>query len=166
MAILAAVQTLVLPQAALSFRHGEPGPPKLHRLWRVARDAGDRFRREPWRMGWLVKRHLWNGGEDPLPSLLPKTAVNADGEGDKCIQVGRKISGHRLVLCSRRVRGRRHPRLRQHSSCSQLLWCETRWSSQTRISLLRQVEQTSSSLSSGCDVIEDLPELSGEQLDR
>ncbi|KAK0145328.1 hypothetical protein N1851_015776 [Merluccius polli] len=49
-------------EAAVSFRHGEPGPPKLHRLWRVARDARDRFRREPRRMGCLAKWHLWNGG--------------------------------------------------------------------------------------------------------
>ncbi|CAL8333154.1 unnamed protein product [Merluccius merluccius] len=74
--------------AALSFRHGEPSPPKLHRLWRVTRDAGDQFRREPRRMGWLAKQHLWKGRQDRLLSPFPKTAVNADGEGDKRIQVG------------------------------------------------------------------------------
>ena len=33
-------------------------------------------------MGWLAKRHLWNGGQDP----------------NKRIQVGKKISGRQLIL--------------------------------------------------------------------
>ena len=62
MAVLVAVQTLVLPQAAvLSFHHGELGPPKPHQLWGLTRSARDQFRRKPQRIGWMTRRHLWNG---------------------------------------------------------------------------------------------------------
>lgn len=94
-------------------------------------------------------------------------ADNADGEGDKHIQVGRKISGHQLILNV--VRESMVEGIQERGSILVALLCygaELVGAVRHGSPSLCQVEQTSNSLSSRCGMILDLTEFGGEQLDQ
>ncbi len=89
MAVLAAVQALVIPQVALSLLRGKLSPVQLHGFGEI---AGGTL--ACWRQG------LASSGLGSLPPPFPEAAIDVDGENYQGIEVSMEIPGHQLILDS------------------------------------------------------------------